>query len=56
MAELKPCIYKHTCGFDICNLTDCPYYEPKSKGRKWFEETFKETFGEEIDFDYGAED
>ena len=52
MAELKPCIYKHTCGFDICNLTDCPYYEPKSKGRKWFEETADN----EIDFDYEAED
>ena len=38
MANEKPCIYKHTCGFDYCNLTDCPYYEPKTKANKWFEE------------------
>ena len=39
MANEKPCIYKHTCGFDICMMADCPYYEPKTKGKKWFEET-----------------
>ena len=33
-----PCIYKHTCGFDICMLSECPDYEPKTKGKKWFEE------------------
>ena len=38
MANEKPCIYKHTCGFDICMKSDCPYYEPKTKGKKWFEE------------------
>lgn len=38
MANEKPCIYKHTCGFDICMMSDCPYYEPKTKGKKWFEE------------------
>lgn len=38
MATEKPCIYKHTCGFDYCNLTECPYYEPKTKGKKWAEE------------------
>ena len=42
MANEKPCIYKHTCGFDICMMSDCPYYEPKTKGKKWFEETEKE--------------
>ena len=31
----KPCIYKHTCGFEYCNMSDCPYYKPKTKGRKW---------------------
>lgn len=34
----KPCIYKHTCGFEYCNMSDCPYYIPKTKGRKWAEE------------------
>ena len=34
----KPCIYKHTCGFDVCMLSECPDYEPKTKGKKWFEE------------------
>lgn len=38
MANEKPCIYKHTCGFDICMMSDCPYYEPKTKGKKWFED------------------
>lgn len=33
-----PCIYKHTCGFDVCMLSECPDYEPKTKGKKWFEE------------------
>lgn len=33
----KPCIYKHTCGFEYCNMIDCPYYKPKTKGRKWAE-------------------
>ena len=37
MANEKPCIYRHTCGFEYCNMTDCPYYEPKTKGRKWWE-------------------
>ena len=27
----KPCINNHTCGFKYCNMTDCPYYEPKNK-------------------------
>lgn len=31
----KPCIYKNTCGFEYCNMTDYPYYKPKTKGRKW---------------------
>lgn len=39
MAYENPCIYKHTCGFEICMKSDCPYYEPKTKGKKWFEET-----------------
>ena len=38
MYNEKPCIYKHTCGFEYCNLSDCPYYEPKTKGRKWAEQ------------------
>ena len=38
MATEQPCIYKHTCGFDICMKSDCHYYEPKIKGKKWFEE------------------
>lgn len=39
MANEKPCIYKHTCGFDVCMMSDCCCYEPKTKGKKWFEET-----------------
>ena len=42
MTNEKPCIYKHTCGFEYCNMTDCPYYEPKTKGKKWFEEMEEE--------------
>jgi hypothetical protein len=38
MANEKPCIYKHTCGWEICMKSDCPEYVPKTKGRKWFEE------------------
>lgn len=34
----KPCVYKHTCGFEYCNMSDCPYYKPKIKGRKWAEQ------------------
>lgn len=52
MGTERSCIYKHTCGFDICMKSDCPYYEPKTKGKKWFEE-MADT---EIDFDYEAED
>jgi hypothetical protein len=33
-----PCIYKHTCGFDICTMSECSDYVPKTKGKKWFEE------------------
>ena len=38
MENEKPCIYKHTCGVEYCNMTDCQYYEPKTKGRKWAEQ------------------
>ena len=31
MCQDSPCIYKHTCGFDYCNLTDCPCYIPKNR-------------------------
>lgn len=34
----KPCIYKHTCGFEICMMSECPYYIAKTKGRKWAEQ------------------
>lgn len=34
----KPCIYKHTCGHELCTMSECPEYEPKTKGKKWFEE------------------
>lgn len=37
MLHEKPCIYKHTCGFDICMMSECPYYEPKTKGKTWAE-------------------
>ena len=37
----KPCIYKNTCGFEYCNMIDCPYYKPKTKGRKWAEKENK---------------
>ena len=30
----KPCINNHTCGFEYCNMTDCPYYEPKNKRKE----------------------
>lgn len=33
-----PCVYKHTCGHDFCVMSECPDYEPKTKGKKWFEE------------------
>ena len=38
----KPCIHNHTCGFEYCNMTDCPYYEPKTKGKKWWEKEDKD--------------
>lgn len=38
MVHEKPCIYKHTCGFDICMMSECPHYEPKTKDKKWAEE------------------
>lgn len=38
MFEEKPCISKHTCGYDYCNLDACPEYVPKTKDRKWAEE------------------
>ena len=44
MATEKPCIYKHTCGFDYCNLGECPYYVEKTKGRKWAEEEDEEDY------------
>lgn len=39
-----PCIYKNCCGFDICNLSDCPYYEPKTEGKKFWEEEEHEDY------------
>lgn len=38
MDNESPCVFEHTCGFDICMKSACQYYEPKVKGRKWFEE------------------
>lgn len=34
----KPCIYKHTCGWDICMGEDCPEYIAKTKDNKWYED------------------
>lgn len=42
MVHEKPCIYKHTCGFDVCMMSECPYYEAKTKGKKWAEEMEEE--------------
>ena len=38
----KPCIHNRTCCFEYCNMTDCPYYEPKTKGKKWWEKEDKD--------------
>ncbi len=33
-----PCRYKHTCGFEYCNLSDCEHYEAKTPKNKWAED------------------
>ena len=32
----KPCIYKHSCGWEICMLEDCPEYIAKTKENKYY--------------------
>ena len=34
-ATETPCIYKRSCGFEYCNLTECHYYEAKTNEKGW---------------------
>jgi hypothetical protein len=34
--DIAPCYYKKTCGFEYCNLDECPYYRAKKKGEKYY--------------------
>lgn len=33
-----PCVYKHSCGIEICMKDDCPEYVPKKRGQKFYGE------------------
>lgn len=33
-----PCVYKHTCGYEICMLDECPEYIAKKRGMPWYED------------------
>ena len=31
----KPCIYKFSCGWEVCMMEECPEYEAKTKKNKY---------------------
>jgi len=32
------CIYKKSCGYEVCLKEDCPEYKPKKRGESYFGE------------------
>ena len=31
-----PCVYKYSCGYEICMKDDCPEYKAKKRGQKFY--------------------
>ena len=31
----KPCIYRYSCGFDFCTVSDCEQYEAKTEDNEY---------------------
>ena len=36
--EEKPCVYKKSCGYDVCMMDTCPDYRAKKRGEPFFGE------------------
>lgn len=32
----KPCIYKYSCGYDFCMMSDCPEYKEKTSQNSYY--------------------
>lgn len=40
--DCVPCIYKKSCGWEICMKDACPEYVPKKRGQKFYGEDEQE--------------
>lgn len=45
-AKEKPCIYKFSCGYDICMKSDCPDYVAKTRNNSYYGKEDKENNNE----------
>jgi hypothetical protein len=36
--DSPPCVYKKSCGYEVCMKEDCPDYKPKKRGEPYYGE------------------